>query len=188
MNEQLQKNLNALGKNNQGKYKALREQAIISGVQFYKAIKQVEEWKLTITDEQRKALKWLLGDMLDLVPLNYKHAYLIKNLGDPDTLETLNLRQFNFFQDLMSKIEVRGRENAIKLYDSVHTFEGVMQDVSILQKQQQEAAKIFGVHNTEYAKFCNDKHIMPEDLDAIVEEMVNGKAETDSETESKSAK
>ena len=188
MNEQLQKNLNALGKNNQGKYKALREQAIISGVQFYKAIKQVEEWKLTITDEQRKALKWLLGDMLDLVPLNYKHAYLIKNLGDPDTLETLSLRQFNFFQDLMSKIEVRGRENAIQLYDSVHTFEGVMQDVNILQKQQQEAAKIFGVHNTEYAKFCNDKHIMPEDLDAIVEEMVNGKAETDSETESKSEK
>ena len=188
MNEQLQKNLNALGKNNQGKYKALREQAIISGVQFYKAIKQVEEWKLTITDEHRKALKWLLGDMLDLVPLNYKHAYLIKNLGDPDTLETLNLRQFNFFQDLMSKIEVRGRENAIQLYDSVHAFEGVMQDVNILQNQQQEAAKIFGVHNTEYAKFCNDKHIMPEDLDAIVEEMVNGKAETDSETETKSEK
>lgn len=183
MNEQLQKNLSALGKNNQGKYKALREQAITSGVQFYKAIKQVENWKLKITDEHRKALKWLLGDMLDLVPLTYKHAYLIKNLGDPNTLETLSLRQFNFFQDLMSKIEVRGRENAIQLYDSVHAFEGAMQDVDMLQKQQQEAAKIFGVHNTEYAKFCNDKHIMPEDLDAIVEEMVNGKTETETQSE-----
>lgn len=178
MNEQFQKNLNALGKNNQGKYKALREQALISGVQFYKAIKQVEDWKLKITDEHRNSLKWLLGDMLDLVPLTYKHAYLIKNIGDPDTLETLTLRQFNFFQDLMSKIEVRGRENAIKLYDSVHAFEGVMQDVDMLQKQQQEAAKIFNIHNTEYAKFCNDKHIMPEDLDALVEEMVNGKKES----------
>ena len=183
MNEQLQKNLSALGKNNQGKYKALREQAITSGVQFYKAIKQVENWKLKITDEHRKALKWLLGDMLDLVPLTYKHAYLIKNLGDPNTLETLSLRQFNFFQDLMSKIEVRGRENAIQLYDSVHAFEDAMQDVDMLQKQQQEAAKIFGVHNTEYAKFCNDKHIMPEDLDAIVEEMVNGKTETETQSE-----
>ena len=183
MNEQLQKNLSALGKNNQGKYKALREQAITSGVQFYKAIKQVENWKLKSTDEHRKALKWLLGDMLDLVPLTYKHAYLIKNLGDPNTLETLSLRQFNFFQDLMSKIEVRGRENAIQLYDSVHAFEDAMQDVDMLQKQQQEAAKIFGVHNTEYAKFCNDKHIMPEDLDAIVEEMVNGKTETETQPE-----
>ena len=167
-----------LSKNKNLNYTNIRNKTINAGIQFYKAIKQIEAWKLKLNDEQKKAAEFIFGEVLESMPLNYKHAYLLKRIGDVKNIKTLSYRTFNFFQDMAGKVEVRGYENAMKLYDAIHAFEENMQDLDMLTKQQQQAAKIFQTINTEYGKFCNANHVMPEDLEGIAHNIVFGETET----------
>ena len=166
-----------LSKTKQEKYKQLREVVIGSGLDAYKAIMNVENYKLKITDELRPHLKWCLDDLRDLVPMDYKAAYLLARIGDPETKEFLTYREFNFFQDLLGKVQVTGRENILKLYENINVFEGAMAEVIELNKAQDQATKVYGINNTNYAKFCNDNHVMPEDLESEIEELYNNKTE-----------
>lgn len=168
---------NKLSKNKSLRYEDIRNKTIHAGIQFYKAIKQIEDWKLELNDEQKKAAEFIFGEVLETMPLNYKHAYLLKRIGDVKNIKTLSYRTFNFFQDMAGKVEVRGYENAMKLYDAIHAFEENMQDLDMLTKQQQQAAKIFQAINTEYGKFCNENHVMPEDLESMAHEIVFGETE-----------
>lgn len=162
--------LNKLSKNKTAQYQDMRAKVLNAGVQFYKAIKQVETWAVKLNDTQKEAVQFILGNALETMPLNYKHAYMLKRMGDIKNIQEFGYREFNFFQELAGKIEVRGYDNAIKLYDAISTFNNEMNDIDMLVKQQQTAAKIFQTLNAEYGKFCNANHVMPEDL----EEMANG--------------
>ena len=167
-----------LSKNKNLQYADIRNKTITAGIQFYKAIKQLEDWKLVLNDEQKKAAEFIFGEVLETMPLNYKHAYLLKRIGDVKNIKSLTYRTFNFFQDMAGKVEVRGYDNAMKLYDAIHAFEENMQDLDMLTKQQQQAAKIFQAINTEYGKFCNDNHVMPEDLEELTHGIVFSETET----------
>lgn len=167
-----------LSKNKNLQYIDIRNKTINAGIQFYKAIKQIEDWKLELNDEQKKAAEFLFSEVLETMPLNYKHAYLLKRIGDVKNIKVLLYRTFNFFQDMAGKVEVRGYDNAMKLYDAIHVFEENMQDLDMLTKQQQQAAKIFQTIYTEYGKFCNANHVMPEDLEGMANGIVFCETET----------
>lgn len=170
------KSINLLSARKQEQVKQAIQNVIDAGVQYNLNYVAFEKYHANIdTPEKRDAIKYILGDLIEIAELNFQMSPIIEMLGDPETIESLNYREFKLLQEIIKNVRIKGRDNHVRLSRAMKAFnedgsalDRIEQESKIFMKQYQEAGAY-------YSKLCRDYEIFPEDLDAQVEEAFNAK-------------
>lgn len=166
-----QNKINLLSARKQTELKKVIENAIAAGVQYNVNYHKFEIFKVSIdNEEKRNALIFLLDEMIDLVELDFRMAPIIKNLGDPAVKESLNYREFKLLQEVIKGTHIKGRNNLIKLCNSMEAFNEDGKRCDDMEKESKILATEYQKASTTYAQTCNKFGIMPDDLQDEIEQ------------------
>lgn len=146
------------------------QNAINAGVQYNIGYERIEHFSVKIdTQEKRDAIKFLLGGMLDVCELGFQMSPIIEKLGDPETKESLNYREFKLLQEVIKNVRISGRDNHIELSKSMRAFNEDGNKLSDLEQESQQFIKLYQEAGTVYAQTCKKCGVLPDDLSDEVE-------------------
>lgn len=164
----MQKHL--LSKNKLAQLEEAENNCINAGVQYNMSYERFTQFKAMIdTPEKRAAIIFILRDAIELVELGFQHSPIIEQLGEPETKESMNYREFKLLQEIIKNLRIKGRDNHIKLSQAMKSFNEAGEVINTLESESKEFIKDYQGAGSFYSKLCQNFGIMPEDLDCKVE-------------------
>lgn len=161
-----------LPRNKKKEYNSLKEAVINSGYQFGLNYDKYDVWEAKIdTPEKKAAIKFILGDLLEIADLNFESSLIINTLPqDLDAIISMNWREFKLTQEIIQKSTFRGRENHIKLAKAMKSLNEDGASLLELETENKMFAKDYQECGQKYSQFCMANKLQPENIELLVEE------------------
>ena len=151
-------------------YRELRESVINASVQYGIFYDKFNDWKCEVdTKEKIEAINFLLGDLLETTKLKFSESIIINKLGDIDKIKSMNYREFKLLQEIISKADIIGRKNHIKVAESMIALNEDGKYLMELEGVSKMFAKEIQDCNNKYNNFCVANNAMPENFDEEIE-------------------
>lgn len=164
--------ISTLSARKQNELKNAVDACVNAGVQYNLNYVKFEEFAVLIdTDEKRKALIFLLDEVLELTELGFQMAPIVDSLGDPHEIQSINYRQFKLLQELIKNVKLRGREPLLRLSHSMKAFNEDGNRLASIEEESKIMVRAYQEASTAYGNLCKKFGVMPDsNIDNMVEE------------------
>lgn len=160
-----------LPKSKYKEYNDLKEKVVASGVQYALHYEKYEPWRCTLdTQEKKDAVTFILGELLEIAPLNYESSVIVLTLGDIETKKELTVREFKLAQEVIKRATFTGRKNHEKLAIAMKALNEAGTSLLEIEQQERMYATDYQACGNKYNQFCEKNGVAIENIDKFVED------------------